>query len=86
MSKQFTAIAILQLASKGILSLNDDVTKFYPNFPYKGINIRMLLTHRSGLPNYIYQFEETKSITKDKLLDNQEMVYWLIKKQPESRI
>ncbi len=84
MSKQFTAIAILQLASKGILNLNDDVTKFYPNFPYKGINIRMLLTHRSGLPNYVYQFEELKNIDKHKLLNNQEMIYWLIKNKPKA--
>jgi|YNPMSStandDraft_1061717.scaffolds.fasta_scaffold00388_2 CubicO group peptidase (beta-lactamase class C family) len=79
MSKQFTAVAILQLVSKGIINLNDEVTKFYPNFPYKGITIRMLLTHKSGLPNYIYQFEESKEIDKTKLISNQEMVKYFIK-------
>lgn len=77
MSKQFTAIAILKLASKGMLSLDDEVTKFYPNFPYSGVTIKMLLTHRSGLPNYIYQFETSKNIDKTKLLSNQEMVKYL---------
>ncbi len=80
MSKQFTAVAILQLASKGLLTLNDEVTKFYPNFPYKGITIRMLLTHRSGLPNYIYQFENNTTINRNRLLTNQEMVELLSKK------
>ncbi|MCX7863010.1 MAG: beta-lactamase family protein [Bacteroidales bacterium] len=84
MSKQFTAIAILQLVAKGIIHLNDEVNKFYPDFPYKGITIRMLLTHRSGLPNYVYHFEESKEIDKTKLMSNQDMVAWLIKNKPQS--
>ena len=39
----------------------------------------MLLTHKSGLPNYIYQFEESKEIDKTKLISNQEMVKYFIK-------
>lgn len=51
-SKMFTAIAILQLYEKQQLSIDDAVVKFIPEFPYPNITIRMLLSHRSGLPRY----------------------------------
>ena len=53
-SKPFTATAILQLYDHGKLNLSDNVKKFFPDFPYPNINIFMLLTHRSGLSNYVY--------------------------------
>ena len=52
-SKQFTAISVLMLYEEGKLSLEDTVTRFFPDFPYKGITIRQLLCHRSGLPDYL---------------------------------
>ncbi len=57
-SKPLTALAILLLKEKKYLSLEDSVQKFFPNFPYPGITVRMLLTHRSGLPNYMYFADE----------------------------
>ena len=57
-SKQFTALAILQLYEKGKLSLQDTIQKFFPNFPYHDITVHMLLSHRSGLPNYIYFYDK----------------------------
>ncbi|MEJ7557211.1 MAG: serine hydrolase domain-containing protein [Pedobacter sp.] len=62
-TKTFTGTAIMQLVEKGKLSLTDDVKKFYPNFPYEGINVKLLLTHRSGMMNYVYF---TDGIWKDK--------------------
>lgn len=53
-SKTMTGTAILMLIEQGKLSLDDDVKKFFPDFPYNGITIRLLLTHRSGLMNYVY--------------------------------
>jgi CubicO group peptidase (beta-lactamase class C family) len=53
-SKTFTAIAILRMVMEGKLSLNDTLDKFFPRFPYPDITIKMLLTHRSGIPNYLY--------------------------------
>ncbi|WEK70416.1 MAG: serine hydrolase [Candidatus Chryseobacterium colombiense] len=49
-SKQFTAVAILQLADRGLLSLNDKMEKYFPGLP-KGnqITIHMVLCHMSGL-------------------------------------
>ncbi|BAU52019.1 serine hydrolase domain-containing protein [Mucilaginibacter gotjawali] len=53
-TKTFTSTAILMLMEQGKLSLNDDVKKYFPDFPYDGITIRLLLTHRSGMMNYVY--------------------------------
>jgi len=53
-SKQFTAMAIMILKEKNLLSYDDSVTKFIPEFPYPRITVRMLLNHTSGLPNYYW--------------------------------
>ncbi|EHQ27992.1 serine hydrolase domain-containing protein [Mucilaginibacter paludis] len=53
-SKTMTSTAILMLMERGKLKLNQDVKDFFPNFPYDGITIRLLLTHRSGMMNYVY--------------------------------
>jgi CubicO group peptidase (beta-lactamase class C family) len=53
-SKQFTAMAIMMLQEQGKLRYDDSVQQYLPAFPYKGITIRQLLTHRSGLANYTY--------------------------------
>ena len=50
-SKQFTAAVILLLRRDGLLDLDDEITKFFPEIPFKGITIRHLLTHTSGLPD-----------------------------------
>ena len=59
-SKTFTSIAILQLVQAQQLSLNDTLQKFFPGLPYPGITVKMLLSHRSGLPNYLYFISEKK--------------------------
>lgn len=53
-TKQFTAIGILQLLEQGKLSLSDSLQQYLPDFPSKGatITIEQLLTHTSGLPDY----------------------------------
>ena len=53
-SKQFTAMAVMILHERGLLDYSDSIQKFFPGFPYKGITVYQLLTHRSGLPNYNY--------------------------------
>jgi len=57
--KTFTSIAILQLVQDNRLSLNDTLNKFFPEFPYEGITVEMLLNHHSGLPNYLYFMSES---------------------------
>lgn len=54
-TKQFTAVAILQLAEQGKISLQDSLQKFVPDFPSHGqkITIENLLTHTSGIRDYM---------------------------------
>ena len=51
-TKQFTAVAILQLRDEGKLSLDDDpITKWFPDFDTRGnkLTLRRLLDHTSGI-------------------------------------
>ncbi len=53
-TKQFTASAILLLAERGKLAIDDELTKYLPDFPVHNqrITIRHLLTHTSGIKGY----------------------------------
>jgi len=53
-TKQFTAVSILSLAQEGKLSLQDEITKFLPDYPTQGkrITVEHLLTHTSGIQSY----------------------------------
>ncbi len=79
-SKTFTSAAILKLYEQGKLSLQDSLQKFFPTFPYKGISIEMLLSHRSGLPNYIY-FMDT-AWKKDSKVTNEDVLTFMINQKP----
>jgi CubicO group peptidase (beta-lactamase class C family) len=63
-TKPFTATAILLLEEQGKLNLDQNVKEFFPDFPYEGITIRLLLSHRSGMMNYVYF---TDDIWKEKM-------------------
>ena len=76
-SKQFTAVAILQLYERGKLCLTDSVAKYLPGFPYPDITIHQLLIHRSGLPNYHYLCDRKKMLD-DPYFSNQQIVAELI--------
>jgi D-alanyl-D-alanine carboxypeptidase len=51
-TKQFTAAAVLRLAERGALTLDDRIEKYVPEFDPRGrtITLRQLLSHTSGLP------------------------------------
>lgn len=51
-----TGIAIMQLVERGKLSLDDDISKFVPEFPLQGhhVSVRQLLNHTSGIVDYHY--------------------------------
>jgi len=72
-SKPITALAVLILKDEGKLGIDDSVRKYIPEMPYPGITIRHLLTHRSGLPNYMY-FAEEDWLNKDIPLKNQDVI------------
>jgi CubicO group peptidase (beta-lactamase class C family) len=54
LTKQFTAAAIMRLAEGGKLSLDDDLSRWVPEFPLQGhrVRLRQLLNHTSGIHNY----------------------------------
>jgi CubicO group peptidase (beta-lactamase class C family) len=69
-SKTFTAMAILRLREMGLLQLEDSVSSFLSGFPFEKITIKDLLTHRSGLPNYVH-FAERLGWDSHQFLTNQ---------------
>ncbi|MEO7083071.1 MAG: serine hydrolase domain-containing protein [Gemmatimonadaceae bacterium] len=53
-TKQFTSAAIMKLVERGRVKLDDDLSKYVPQFPLHGkrVSIRQLLTHTSGIHDY----------------------------------
>lgn len=51
-SKQFAATAVMLMVREGKLSLDDEITKYFPEIPYPGVTIRHLLSHTGGVPDY----------------------------------
>jgi len=54
-SKQFTAFAVVKLAADGLLSLDDDVRKYFPEIPDLGhvVTVRNILNHTSGYREFL---------------------------------
>jgi D-alanyl-D-alanine carboxypeptidase len=71
-TKQFTAAAILQLQDAGKLHIDAKVSTYLPDAPHAGqITLRQLLTHSSGLPDYLglsSDEQATKSATCQQLM------------------
>ena len=67
-TKQFTAAAILLLAERGKLTLDDPIKKHVPDAPaaWDAITIFHLLTHTSGIPNFtnLPDYKALKSKTR----------------------
>lgn len=81
-SKQFTAMAIMILKEKKMLSLDDNFTKYIPELSnYKGITIRNLLNHTGGLPDY----EEVMDtlFDKNKIATNKDIISLYAKHNPK---
>lgn len=80
-SKPLTSLGVLKLVEQGKLTLEQTVNDFYPTFPYPGVKIKHLLSHRSGLPNYIY-FSDGVWKDKKKGMSNQDAINLLIEHKP----
>jgi CubicO group peptidase (beta-lactamase class C family) len=78
-SKTFTSMIIMMLKEKGKLNYDDPVEKFIQT-PYKNITIRHLLTHTSGLPDYMEVMD--KHWDKSKIAGNKEILEYLNRYAP----
>lgn len=78
-SKQFTAMIIMMLQEEGKLQY-DDLLEEYVKVPYKGITIRHLLNHTSGLPDYQAIMDEHWD--KQKVAGNEDVIAYLNRYAP----
>ncbi len=82
-SKQFTAMAIALLQHQGKLSVTDDFTKYIPELScYKGITIKDLVYHISGLPDYMAQDSMWIEWDEHKIATNGDVIALLAKYKP----
>ena len=72
-SKTFTGTAILLLYQNKYLDINDPVKTYLAGFPYPDITIKMLLNHRSGIPDYTHwagqYWKSKKPMQNSELMD-----------------
>jgi CubicO group peptidase (beta-lactamase class C family) len=79
-SKQFTALLVVMLNAEKKLSYEDPIQKYLPGLPYKGVTIRHLLNHTSGLPDYQKLMDENWD--KSKIATNEDILFYLKKFHP----
>src|SRR5690242_7146795 len=69
-TKQFTAAAILQLQEAGKLHLDDKLSTYLPSAPHASeVTLRQLLSHTSGMPEYLDAVDAAKAIDKPASFD-----------------
>ena len=84
LSKQFTAMGHLILKENGKIDLDDLISEYIPDIPYKDVKIRHLLTHTSGIPdNYIGLYE--KKSEEIGILTNEKAVNLVIEEAAEGK-
>ena len=68
--KQFTATAVMMLVEERKMSLDDPLTKYFPDAPasWKQVKIRQLLSHTGGFTDYPKNFDMRKDYTEADLL------------------
>ncbi len=75
-SKQFTAVGILQLCEQGRMALTDEVRTFFPQLTepiWQGVTVRHILSHTSGIPDARAHFPREMKIFAD---DNVAVAYF----------
>ena len=67
LSKQFTAIAVLDLVNRNKLNITDHLSKFFKGFPRYAddITVEDLLHHTSALPEYVDIYVASRRAEKD---------------------
>lgn len=81
-TKQFTAMGIVLLEKQHKLSYDDPISKYLPELAaYKGITIKDLLVHTSGLPDYMELLQNTED--KNDFATNATILKAFQKQQPK---
>ncbi|XZF14110.1 serine hydrolase domain-containing protein [Chitinophagaceae bacterium MMS25-I14] len=70
-SKTFTGAAIMYLYQNKYLNIDDPVQHYIKDFPYPELTLRMLLCHRSGLPDYTHWVPTYVKDTKTPIYNEQ---------------
>lgn len=81
-SKPFTSYAIMLLKQENELDYNDDIRKYFPKFPYENVTIKLLLIHKSGLPEYFY-FAEKLWEDRKQPISNIDVINLMIEHHPQ---
>lgn len=80
-SKQFTAMGIMILKKKGLISYDDSLRQFFPELPYHHVTVKQLIQHTSGLPDYMELFQEYWDSSK--IAVNQDVIRMLSTHKPK---
>lgn len=81
-SKVITATAVLMLYERELIDINKPFSYYFDDFQYSDVTIKQLLTHRSGLPNYIYCLNK-EIYQPDYKMSNSDMYSYLREKNPK---
>ena len=77
MTKQFTAVVILKLAEQNKLTLQDRLSKYFPDYPRGNeITIEHLLTHTSGIYEYFRNTQYNNRDIKKPLSKEERMLFF----------
>jgi len=82
-SKQFTALAIVQLIEKDLISYETLIEEIIKDFPYPNITIEHLLKHQSGLPDYMSLLNKRSVWKRKHIANNQDVIKALKKNKPK---
>ncbi len=80
-SKTFTGAAVLYLYQRKHLDIDKPVQFYIKSFPYPAITVRMLLSHRSGLPDYTKWVPNYNHDTRTPI-DNDQMIALMAEHHP----
>ncbi len=73
MNKMFTGLAIAQLEARGLLSYDDPISKYLPDYPNEvvrsEVTLHHLLTHTSGIPSYWNEAYDSRKREIDSLAE-----------------
>ncbi|MEM9859051.1 MAG: serine hydrolase, partial [Bacteroidota bacterium] len=66
-AKTFTSTLMLILENEGKLSLQDTLGNYIPDYPYGDVTIEQLLSHQSGIPDYLQNADHLLTVFEEEL-------------------